>query len=227
MKEFPDKLSEAGEEHSADITSASSDFDLEHAMTERILGNPRAPIKISEHSSLTCGHCGHFHDDVFPELKKAYIDTGKAYVVFSDFPLNAPALHASKVARCVADERYFEFINMLFAAQEEWAYEPNYMEYLEEKAGEFGVDQVLFETCVNDKELQDSIVDRIRAVQAQWDVNATPSFVINNQITISGAHSFEEFDKKIQDALVEIQNGAPSPAVSVDGEEGHEATLDE
>jgi protein-disulfide isomerase len=190
----------------ADDAVAASSFDLGAASQERILGNPSAPIKISEHSSLTCGHCGNFHRNVFKEFKAAYIDTGKAYLVFSDFPLNAPALHASKAARCIADDgQYFAFLDKLFAEQEAWAYEPNYMGYLEKTAGEFGLDGATFQACVNSQELQENLVARIQANQSQYGVNATPSFVINNQKTISGSHTFAEFDASIQAALAEIE----------------------
>ena len=67
----------------------SPHFDLEKAATPRILGNPDAPVKISEHSSFTCGACSAFHKDNFKQIKKDYIDTGKAYLVFDDFPRNA------------------------------------------------------------------------------------------------------------------------------------------
>ena len=84
--------------------NAMASIDMEKALSERVLGNPGAPIKISEHSSFSCGHCGNFHQNVFSEFKANWIDTGKAYLVFSDFPLNAPALHASLVGRCITND---------------------------------------------------------------------------------------------------------------------------
>ncbi len=98
------------------------EIDTAAAISDRILGDPNAPIKISEHSSLTCGHCGNFHKGTFKELKKRLIDTGKAYLVFSDFPLNGPAMHASMVARCLPQDQYFDFLQMLFETQDECAY---------------------------------------------------------------------------------------------------------
>lgn len=186
------------------VLEPSADFDLAFAKRERILGDRSAPIKISEHSSFTCGHCGTFHKEIFAQFKAEYIDTGKAYLVFSDFPLNAPALHASKVGRCVSDEGYFGFVDKLFQEQADWAYDAKYLDYLKNTAAEFGVDENLFETCVQSKELQEAMLDRMRAVQAQWEVSSTPSFVINNQKTITGAKTYEDFDEAIQAALSEI-----------------------
>ena len=179
-------------------------FDLALAKRERILGDRSAPIKITEHSSFTCGHCGRFHRETYQQLKAEYIDTGKAYLVFSDFPLNAPALHASMISRCVAEDRYFEFTEMLFAEQDNWAYDVGYLSFLKTKAGEFGLGADAFESCLNSAELQETLVKRIQAVGEKWDVRSTPSFVINNQKVISGALPFAQFDEAVQQAIAEI-----------------------
>lgn len=176
-------------------------IDVEAALGERILGDANAPIKISEHSSLTCGHCGKFHQQTFKPFKSAWIDTGKAYLVFSDFPLNAPALHASMVARCLPEDKYFDFIQMLFETQSDWAYDVGYINYLKSKALENGLSAEGFKACLNSKELQDGILARVRASQAQWDINSTPSFVVNNTTTLSGALPFAEFNAEIEKAL--------------------------
>ncbi len=205
----------AAESNSADgdETGASTDsgsFDLMAAKTERILGDRNAPIKISEHSSFTCGHCGNFHQNTFKEFKAAYIDTGKAYLVFSDFPLNAPALHATKVSRCVQGEQYFDFVQELFEKQDAWAQESNYLKFLKETANKYGVDDETFNACLGSEELQDAILKKMQAVSTQFQVQSTPSFVINNQKTISGGAAFPEFDKAIQAAVAEIEAEKPS-----------------
>jgi len=199
------------ETESVGETTPETSFDLSQTRQERVLGDRSAPIKITEHSSLTCGRCGQFHTHTFKKFKSAYIDTGKAYLVFSDFPLNAPALHATMVARCISEERYFDFTQQLFEKQEEWAREADYLSYLEEKAAGFGLGESEFKSCVQNEELQEVILKRMQAVQAQWEVRSTPSFVINNQKVITGALSFEAFDKAIQDAVTAIEEEQASP----------------
>ena len=202
-------------ENSADVDSVK--LDTEAVLKERIIGDPNAPIRISEHSSFTCGHCGTFHKETFAALKNAYLDTGRAYLVFSDFPLNTPALHASMVTRCVPDEHYFDFVNHLFYDQENWAYETDYLQRLKKKAMTYGLNDQEFKTCIQSKDIQDGILSRMQAVKSQWDIRSTPSFVINNKIVVGGAMSFEEFDQAIQNALLELnqnetQNGVPDNA---------------
>ena len=70
-----------------------------------MLGKPDAPITIVEYASLTCPHCAHFANDVLPELKKKWIDTGKVKLVLRDFPLDEPALRAAMIARCAPPDR--------------------------------------------------------------------------------------------------------------------------
>lgn len=183
-----------------DEMAESVNIDVTAALQERILGNPSAPVKISEHSSFTCGHCGKFHQDVFVKLKEEFIDTGKAYLVFSDFPLNGPALHASMVARCLPQDKFFNFVDMLFERQEDWAYDAGYLTFLKQKAVQNGLTPAEFQACLKNQELRAGILNRMQAAQAQWQVRATPSFVINNKTLIGGALPFEEFAKKINEA---------------------------
>lgn len=196
----------------SELTEANNDLvaiDLEASLTERVLGNPDAPVKISEHSSLTCGHCGNFHKKVFQEFKTNWIDTGKAYLVFSDFPLNAPALRASMAARCVKDDaQYHAAIAELFASQDDWAYESDYLTPLKATLAKYGVDSDMFKACIQNKELEAGLLDSVRAAQQQYGINSTPSFVINNAVTISGGTSYEQFNEALEAAVV--KSNAPA-----------------
>src|SRR5467141_2382373 len=97
---------------------------------DRILGNPDAPITIVEYASLTCPHCAHFANEVLPELKKKWIDTGKAKLVLRDYPLDEPALRAAMIARCAPPDRFYAYVDTLFAAQEKWVMAKDYREAL-------------------------------------------------------------------------------------------------
>lgn len=191
----------AGED--LDETAPIAQIDVAAALSDRVLGDTSAPVKISEHSSFTCGHCGAFHKTTFKALKSNYIDTGRAYLVFSDFPLNAPALHASMVARCLPHDRYFDFVQMLFETQDDWAYERNYMDRLQSKAADYGMDQASFKACIDNEDLREGILSRVQFAQTQWEINSTPSFVINNKTVLSGGRPIEEFDKAINEAAAE------------------------
>jgi protein-disulfide isomerase len=92
--------------------------------TVKVLGDPDAPVEIREYSSLTCPHCATLHNETLPKVKADYIDTGKAKLVYRDFPLDLRAWLASAVAHCAGPERFFTFIDVLYAEQERWATAP-------------------------------------------------------------------------------------------------------
>jgi protein-disulfide isomerase len=90
----------------------------------KVLGDPDAPVEIREYSSLTCPHCRSFHMETLPSVKADYIDTGKAKLVYRDFPLDLRAWLAAAVAHCAGPERFFTFLGVLYDEQERWATAP-------------------------------------------------------------------------------------------------------
>lgn len=165
---------------------------------ERVLGFPNAPIKVREHSSLTCSHCGSFHKNTFEQFKRDYIVTGKAYLVFSDFPLNAPALYASMVSRCIPEEYYFDFIQELFLNQDDWAFDVSYLDYLQKESAKYGLGEDLFKECTDNQELRQSILANMQKYQQTYEIRSTPSFVVNDEVVLKGALSFDQFKREIE-----------------------------
>ncbi len=146
------------------------------------VGNPDARISIIAFESMTCSHCANFHKDVFPQLKKEYLDTGLAKIEFRHFPLDIAAFNASKIAQCKKDGNS-EILESLYANQQKWVKgstvdeaNKNLKAFLKKEG--FNVD---FETCINDKEIEDFVLnDRIDGAK-NFKVNATPTIIINNK----------------------------------------------
>src|SRR6201987_5161269 len=143
---------------------------------DRILGNPDAPITIIEYASWTCPHCAHSTNEVLPELKKKWIDTGKAKLVLRDYPLDEPALRAAMIARCAPADRYYAFADTFFAAQDKWVRERDYRGALARLARLGGMSREEFDACLRNKQLEDSIVESRLVASKQLDVNSTPTF---------------------------------------------------
>ena len=147
-----------------------------------VVGNIDAKITIIAFESLTCSHCANFHKDVYPKLKQDYLDTGLAKIEFRHFPLDVAAFNASKVAQCKNDGDS-KILNTLYANQQKWvkgssAEEAN--KNLKKFLTNEGID-VDFETCINNKEIEDFVLnDRIDGVK-NFKVNATPTIIINNK----------------------------------------------
>ena len=154
-----------------------------NAQTERIIsGNENAKITIIAYESLTCSHCASFHKDVYPQLKKEYIDTGLAKIEFRHFPLDLAAFNASKIAQCKEDQG-LEILESLYSNQQAWVkgstvedINNNLKKFIEDEGFELD-----FEGCINNKEIEDFVLnDRIEGAK-NFKVNATPTIIINDK----------------------------------------------
>ena len=147
-----------------------------------ISGKENAKITIIAYESLTCSHCASFHEDVYPQLKKDYLDTGLAKIEFRHFPLDIAALNASKIAQCNQGQS-LEILNSLYSNQQAWV-KGNTIEDINKNLKKF-IEQegfnINFEKCINDKEIEDFVLnDRIEGVK-NFKINATPTIIINNK----------------------------------------------
>ena len=146
------------------------------------VGNEDAKITIIAFESLTCSHCANFHKDVFPELKKEYLDTGLAKIEFRHFPLDAAAFNASKVSQCKNDGDS-AILNSLYANQQKWVKGSSVQEAnenLQKFLTSEGFD-INFDECINNKEIEDFVLnDRIDGAK-KFKVNSTPTIVINDK----------------------------------------------
>ncbi len=172
----------------------------EQELAERSLGQADAPVTIIEYSSLTCPHCAEFHREVFGKLKTAYIETGKARYILRDFPLEPRAMAAAIIARCVEPDRYFGFIDMLFADQQAWARSKDLLNELQVRAQLAGLSGDDFNACLNNAALMQGIQKRAEEGQQQYGIDSTPSFIVNGK-RLTGSHSFEDFEAAIAAAM--------------------------
>ena len=146
------------------------------------VGNKDAKITIIAFESLTCSHCASFHKDVYPQLKKEYLDTGVAKIEFRHFPLDVAAFNASKVSQCKNDGDS-SILNSLYANQQKWV-RGSSVEEANENLQKFLISEgfdLNFEKCINNKEIEDFVLnDRIDGVK-KFKVSATPTIVINDK----------------------------------------------
>ena len=153
------------------------------AETKRIVsGNENAKITIIAYESLTCSHCASFHKDVYPQLKKEYIDTGLAKIEFRHFPLDIAAFNAAKISQCKSDQS-LEILESLYSNQQDWVKGSTVEEInrsLEKFIKKEGFN-VNFDKCINDKEIEDFVLnDRIEGAK-NFKLNATPTIIINDK----------------------------------------------
>jgi len=177
-------------------------LDLEAALAPRVLGDPDAPVTIIEYASLTCPHCAAFHNDTLPGIKKDYIETGKVKLDARDFPLDQYALRASAMARAAPEERYFGLLDLLFKQQNKWA-RGGRDEIIGKllQIGRFaGLSEQDAIEAMNNEALIDGILEIRLEGQKQYEVQSTPTFIVNGEKVV-GSQPYEDFKDIIEDAL--------------------------
>ena len=145
-------------------------------------GKEDSKITILVFESLTCSHCAKFHTDIYPELKKNFIDKGFVKLEYRNFPLDLAALNAAKVVHCKSINGE-EILHFLYKNQNEWV-KGNTIEDLNtnlEKilaSKNFGID---YNQCIKNKNIEDFVLeDRIEGVK-KYNVDATPTLIINGK----------------------------------------------
>ena len=165
-----------------------------------VLGNDEAPIKIKIFSSLTCPHCANFHIKVVPELKREYIDSGKAQIIFIDFPLDEAAFNAAKLLHCSDKEKQMEFLNIIYETQNKWANGSNINDInnnLKKIVKNLGISSVQFDKCLIDEVISDKILNNRIEANKKYSINSTPTIIINEK-KLEGSASFKNIKKKIE-----------------------------
>ena len=147
-----------------------------------VSGQDDAKITIIAYESLTCSHCADFHNNIYPLLKKEFIDTGLVKIEFRHFPLDIIALNASKISQCKQDQS-LEIMMSLYSDQQAWIKgktieeaNENLKKFVENK--NFNLN---FEKCISDKRIEDFVLnDRIEGTK-KFKVNSTPTIIINGK----------------------------------------------
>lgn len=166
---------------------------------DRILGAADAPVTIIEYSSLTCPHCAAFHKNTLPQVKKDWIEAGKARLVYRHFPLDQLALRAAAVANCFDGKRHFSFLDAMFASQPRWTRSEDPLADLAQLAKLAGMGQEQFDSCAADEAEFDKIIERRADGEATYDVNSTPTLIVNGE-KVRGSVSYEDFAKILEEA---------------------------
>jgi protein-disulfide isomerase len=187
----------------APVVSPDNKMFTESLPNDIIIGEKAAPVKIIEYASLSCIHCKHFHDEVFYELKKRFIDTGKVQFTFRHFPLNAPAIKGALITGCAPEDSKQAFLGAFFKSQSQWAFMNNEGEMkdkLKTVAKIGGMDDETFDKCFNDNKKQDEILALMKRANEELGVETTPSIFIDG-VRFDGARTIESFSEAINEKL--------------------------
>jgi protein-disulfide isomerase len=160
---------------------------------DETLGKPDAPITIVEYASLTCSHCAEFEAKVWPQLKKDWLDTGKAKLVYRDYVWDPMAEAAAMISHCAGHDRYFAFVETFFHSQANWLRSDNPMNSLKGIARLGGMPEDKVDACLQDKSLLNQILARKDDAEKLYSVHSTPTFVINGKVQTDVSPDYQSF----------------------------------
>jgi protein-disulfide isomerase len=152
---------------------------------DRRMGSPKAPILIVEYAAPSCPHCAHFDKEEFPLLKKNFIDTGKVYYVLRVFPLGPADVAAESMARCLPEDNYFQFLDLLWRNQMKWDPEyrvPDVHAGLVELGRIAGLSAEKVDSCIGDQAQAQKITQVGQDATNKYGINSVPTFVINGDV---------------------------------------------
>ena len=175
------------------IAQARVEASAERAAEIRFLGKADAVVTVAEYFSMTCGHCGRFHRNTFPQVKTDLIDTGLIRYEMHPFPLDGLALRAHAFCRALPTDSYFKMVDVLLDKQESWIGAADPVAELKKFAKFAGISSGAFDEIMQNRSYLEAIVQIRQDAVSQHQISSTPSFVVNGDKTFSGALSFDEF----------------------------------
>jgi protein-disulfide isomerase len=162
-------------------TAARAAGPLPPAEGDMVLGSPTAKVQVVEYASLSCGHCAHWNQEVFPQLKAKYIDTGKVRFVFREFltPPNEFAAAGYLLARRIGQARYFEVLDAIFKQQAAIFESQDLWGGLLKIGTSFGLTEAQFTAALGDKAALAALNARVAKAGERDGIEGTPTIIVN------------------------------------------------
>jgi protein-disulfide isomerase len=149
------------------------------------IGSPKAGLTVIEYFSASCPHCAAFNNEVFPDVRKTFIDTGKVRWVFREMLTQPVEIAAAGflLARAAGPARYYAFLDTLFHRQADIYAEGTgaaARRILLEVCGQFGIDEAGFNACLSDNKALAALNGRAAAA-ARAGIDSVPTMLIGDQ----------------------------------------------
>jgi protein-disulfide isomerase len=176
---------------------------------DKALGKKGAPVTVIEYASLSSPAAAAFHTSVFPMFKKAYIDTGKVYYIYRDFPDSTPATIASAGIRCAPPTEYFKLTSKLYMQQATWSQPDASADMIYNVVKEPRFKRTAFDTCIKNQNISNGLA-WVQERGRQFGVTDTPAFFINGQ-KAGGGMTMEQFQAMIDPLLTAAPTAKTKP----------------
>ncbi|AHC39490.1 DsbA family protein [Ehrlichia muris] len=192
--------------YSDTLVKSSDDITAQELLSllpsDRFIGNTKAPVVIIEYASFSCMHCAHFTLNVFPELNRKYIRTGKVLYIFRNFPLDYISLKAAMLGTCYnTANSFFTYTKAVFSSIEALVTHYKDLGVLSNIAKVSNISDERFDKCINDEDIMNYIVQEKFVANRKLQVNATPVFFINGK-KYDKPHDIESFSETIDELII-------------------------
>jgi protein-disulfide isomerase len=164
---------------------------------ERSLGKANAPVTVIEYVSLTCPHCANFQKNIFPRVKKEFIDTGKIRFIVREFPIGHTSGRAAIVNRCAPEDKYFFLLNQFLTRQPEWVSQEVRPDAIYAVAKSSGMSREAFDKCLSNQTIIDGLTE-VKQRGRKYGVIGTPTFFINGRKAAQGEVTYDQIKALIE-----------------------------
>lgn len=181
------------------------------SLPEMAMGRADAPVTIIKYASLTCPYCRLFHAEVFPRLKRDYIDTGRVRFIIREFPIGRSSGNATIALRCAAPDKYFELYGKFLQQQASWVSQDVRLDAIHKVAAQVGLSRAEFDACLANQDMiagLEWIKDRGRTL----GVIGTPNFFVQGRL-VKKVLSYDEL-KAMIDPLLAVPMTAQGSAAA-------------
>lgn len=177
-----------GLNNSSNNQNLASEEPLEYEFTyegQPSVGDENAPIKIVEFGDYKCSHCKDFHEVVYPDIKKDFIDTGKVQFFFINYPfIDDDSVNIARGGEAVFaqnKEAFWEYQDVVFKqpqGEQQWATNEALVKLVEENVSSVDIDQFKQDLEGN---TQVAAVNEDITIAKEAGVTATPTLFINGK----------------------------------------------
>lgn len=150
-------------------------------LPEMALGRADAPVTLVQYASLTCPHCRNFHEKVFPEFKRTYVDTGKVRYILREFPIGKQSGNATIALRCAKPEKYFDLYGKFMSQQASWVSQEVRLDPIFAVAQQAGLKRAEFDACLANA----AMIDGLKAIKERGrklGIIGTPNYFLNGKL---------------------------------------------
>ena len=177
----------------------------ENNTSDPVKGNPDAEVVVSEYSDFQCPAC----KQMAPILEQLVTEYGDRIAFeYNDFPLqqiHPNALEAAEAGQCAfQQDAFWEYHDILFEEQSNWATDRNPTDVFVEYAGTLELNTDVFQQCLTTNAQRTAVREDIAEGDAA-DVSGTPTIFINGQ-KWANTGTYQGLAEAVEEALGETNS---------------------